>query len=412
MDFSFPALAPQCKMMNIGGVDIIGNPSSGVIVGLDEEGLSIVNKLRNHLPIQPASLNSNELLLLNTLAESGFFVSEGPIKIRSVYFHVTSHCNLQCPGCYSYEDGRNDRSDLSLSKLKDILDNLVRAGLTHLIISGGEPFVRNDLDAFLAYARSIQQIRYIECISNGTMPLARYQRALEYLDQLTFSLDSACREKAIIRPSWAFDLIVKKIADLKSTKKPISLVFTLHHKNIADCDELLAFANRLDIPCRFSIFTIDSFHGRTSPLTLTESDYRSFHSFISSKQSIAIDYSSLGNEISCVESCGAGTSTVSVSSNGAVYPCHMFVGIPSFQIGNALCEEITEIVNDSKRNPFCKMSVEHVRTCSDCQVRFVCGGGCRFRAYATGGKIDSVDPMCQIYKANKESCIQRLVTSP
>lgn len=412
MDFSVPVLAPQCKMMNIGGVDIIGNPSSGVIVGLDEEGLSIVNKLRNHLPIHPASLNPNELLLLNTLAESDFFISEGPIKIRSVYFHVTSHCNMHCPGCYSYEDGRNDRNDLSLSDLKNILDNLVRAGLTHLIISGGEPFVRNDLDAFLAYARSIQQICYIECISNGTMPLARYRRALEYLDQLTFSLDSACREKAIIRPDWAFDLVVKKISALKSTKKPVSIVFTLHHKNIDDCDELLAFAHRLDTPCRFSIFTIDSFYGRTSPLTLTESDYRSFHSFITSKQSdIAIDDGSLGNEISCVESCGAGKSTVSVSSSGAVYPCHMFVGMPSFQIGNALCEEIVEIVNNPKRNPFCKMSVADIRTCSDCQVRFVCGGGCRFRAYATGGKIDSIDPMCQIYKANKESYIQRLVAS-
>ena len=161
---------------------------------------------------------------------------------------------------------------------------------------------------FLAYARSIQQICYIECISNGTMPLARYRRALEYLDQLTFSLDSACREKAIIRPDWAFDLVVKKISALKSTKKPVSIVFTLHHKNIDDCDELLAFAHRLDTPCRFSIFTIDSFHGRTSPLTLTESDYRSFHSFITSKQSdIAIDDGSLGNEISCVESCGAGS---------------------------------------------------------------------------------------------------------
>ena len=42
MDFSVPVLAPQCKMMNIGGVDIIGNPSSGVIVGLDEEALSLV----------------------------------------------------------------------------------------------------------------------------------------------------------------------------------------------------------------------------------------------------------------------------------------------------------------------------------------------------------------------------------
>ena len=42
MDFSVPVLAPQFKMMNIGGVDIIGNPSGGVIVGLDEEGLSLV----------------------------------------------------------------------------------------------------------------------------------------------------------------------------------------------------------------------------------------------------------------------------------------------------------------------------------------------------------------------------------
>lgn len=126
-------LAPQCKMMNIDGVNIIGNPANGIIIGLDEDGLSIIRRLQDHLPIYPESLNANQALLLGALAESSFFVPESASRIQSAYFHVTSHCNLQCPGCYSYEEGRNDRYDLSLNDLKSILDNLVRAGLTDLL---------------------------------------------------------------------------------------------------------------------------------------------------------------------------------------------------------------------------------------------------------------------------------------
>ena len=169
-------LAPQCRMMKICGIDIIGNPDTNTIIGLNEEGVALIHHLEQTSEINVSCLNDNQVLLLSELSKNGFFTeSEFTFDMYSTYFHITSHCNLNCPGCYSFEKDRNAVINLSINELKQILDNLVKAGLTHMVISGGEPFIRDDLEDFLAYARSIQQIKYIECITNGTAALNKYR---------------------------------------------------------------------------------------------------------------------------------------------------------------------------------------------------------------------------------------------
>jgi len=402
-------LAQQCRMMKICEVDIIGNPDTHTIIGLNKEGLSLIEKLKEGKPIESSSLTGNQILLINELSMNGFFTEhEDSLYVKSTYFHVTSHCNLKCPGCYSYETARNAAKDLSLDELRNILDNLINAGLTHLVISGGEPFLRDDLEAFLLYARSKQQIQYIECITNGTLSLDRYRNASQYLDKLTFSLDSAQAEKAMIRPAEEFNSIVSKIIDLQSEDIPVSIVYTIHHGNVANCDELMDFANTIKVQYRFSILTVDTFNV-TSPLMLTAEDYRIFHDFIMSHQSnVSVEDSALGNHVGCIESCGAGKTMVSIASDGSIYPCHMFVGRKAFVMGNALRDDIKETVHNSLSNPFHDLNVDRFDHCKDCHVRYVCGGGCRFRAYVTCGSIKGSDPMCNTYLDNKELSILRL----
>ena len=50
-------------------------------------------------------------------------------------------------------DARNARRDLTLDELRGIIDALADAGCQHLVISGGEPFLRDDLAAIVAYVR-------------------------------------------------------------------------------------------------------------------------------------------------------------------------------------------------------------------------------------------------------------------
>lgn len=40
-------LSPQCRMMRVCGIDIIGNPDTGTIIGLDEKGMSLVRKMQS-----------------------------------------------------------------------------------------------------------------------------------------------------------------------------------------------------------------------------------------------------------------------------------------------------------------------------------------------------------------------------
>ena len=86
-------------------------------------------------------------------AASAPSASAVPAPLQSAYLHVTHHCNLNCIGCYSAVDARNARRDLTLDELRGIIDALADAGCRHLVISGGEPFLRDDLPAIVAYAR-------------------------------------------------------------------------------------------------------------------------------------------------------------------------------------------------------------------------------------------------------------------
>lgn len=406
-------LAPQCRLMKICGVNIVGNPDTSTLIGLNEQGFKLVKNLEISKNIDASDLSENENVLINEMWTSGFFTSSNNVCcIKSAYFHITSHCNLNCPGCYSFETDRNAMPDLTLEELKAILDNLVNAGLTHLVISGGEPFSRNDLEAFLSYARSKQQIQYIECITNGTASLDRYKKALQYLDKLTFSLDSASEENARIRPAHVFCKVVENLTALQSEGLPVSIVFTIHHQNIAHCNELISLANSLNVEYRFSIFTVETSNQYSSPLMLTDNDYKVFHDYIMSHQgTMCVEDVNANNEIGCTVSCGAGKSVIAIASDGIIYPCHMFVGKKQFAIGSALDDDIKKLVNSSKNNLFHDLNVECIESCKNCHVRYICGGGCRFRAYATTKNIIGSDPVCKTYMDNIESCIQKLLAN-
>lgn len=406
-------LIPQCRMMNICEIEIIGNPETHTIIGLEKNGADLVHKMQSGEIVDTSNLNEDQIQLINAMSTNGFFstTSHGHASIvNSTYLHVTSHCNLRCSGCYSYETDRNSAPDLTLDELKVILDNFVNAGLTQLVISGGEPFSRYDLEEFLAYAQSKHQIQYIECITNGTASLDRYRGAARFLNKLTFSLDSADAESAMIRPSMVFKEVVEKITILQSENIPVHIVFTIHHKNVDHCGELISFAQSLNVGFRFSILTVDIYRWANSSLVLQPKDYQIFHNFIISRQGkVPVEDSAIGPNIGCAIFCGAGVTMVSIASDGGIYPCHMFVGNKAFKMGNALHDDIKEIVNNAKSNPFYGMSVDNFDSCRDCHVRYVCGGGCRFRAYAVNGSINEADPMCETYKDNKEFCIQRLL---
>lgn len=81
--------------------------------------------------------------------------------------------------------------------------------------------------------------------------------------------------------------------------------------------------------------------------------------------------------------CGAGNEYVAVTPGGDIYPCHQFVGLEEFKLGNVQYGQL----NRSIRNLFRRAHIYNKDNCRECWAKFFCSGGCHANAYFANGSI-------------------------
>jgi len=74
--------------------------------------------------------------------------------------------------------------------------------------------------------------------------------------------------------------------------------------------------------------------------------------------------------------CAAGRNYIAISARGDIYPCHRFVGMREWLLGNVK----EGIVEEKKRQAFFDRTVDTMPKCQKCWVRYVCGGGCAYES--------------------------------
>lgn len=324
---------------------IIGNLRSGIVIGLDSIGESLIKRIYSGEEVSESDLSQDELTLLNELKISGFFQDENERNIHSAYLHVTSHCNLKCKGCYSLEDERNKKVDLSFEEICIILENLKMAGIKNLVLSGGEVFSRKDIRDILSFAKNDLKIENILVITNGTHNLNTYKSCYGLIDVLSIYIDGYNENMSFIRDEGIMENVLKAAVELKEYFN-IQFIATLHKKNINYIDKYLNLSNELEIPITFSLFTVNLDDPDSKEFILNYVDYIYLSSLIEENNNFYIDDSPLSGELGCRNSCGAGKELVSISSNGDIYPCHMFQH-EQFKMGNALKDNILDVLYES-----------------------------------------------------------------
>lgn len=80
--------------------------------------------------------------------------------------------------------------------------------------------------------------------------------------------------------------------------------------------------------------------------------------------------------------CGAGIEYLAVTPEGDIFPCHQFIGMPEFKMGNVNKKEL----DNSVRERFAGNTLAH-KECRYCWARFYCGGGCHALAYFRNGNL-------------------------
>src|SRR5688572_2362905 len=124
-------------------------------------------------------------------------------RFQSLLLFVTSRCNSLCRTCF-YFDKLNSTDDLTFDQIRKISDTAPRFG--KLWISGGEPFLRDELAEIVAMFARNNGVTSVNLPTNGLSPDRMFRALDAMLEQapgisidLNFSLDGLANTHDSIR---------------------------------------------------------------------------------------------------------------------------------------------------------------------------------------------------------------------
>jgi len=103
---------------------------------------------------------------------------------------LTRRCNYRCKGCTVWREPQNQK-ELSTEEIREGLGILEKLGVVEIVLSGGNPLLRDDVAEIIDYASQ----RFITTVyDNGSMAVAKIN-ALRKADFVAISLDTLNEEK-------------------------------------------------------------------------------------------------------------------------------------------------------------------------------------------------------------------------
>ncbi len=165
-----------------------------------------------------------------------------------VVWNITRRCNLRCAHCYA-QAVDEDLQEISTRKAKQIIDDLATFGSPVLLLSGGEPLLRQDLTELASYA--VQKGMRAVISSNGTMISRDKARELKSigLSYVGISLDGGPAVHDSFRGvPGAFVKAMQGLENCQQEGLKVGLRFTVFKKNMQEVPGIFDMIRARDIP--------------------------------------------------------------------------------------------------------------------------------------------------------------------
>jgi Fe-coproporphyrin III synthase len=169
-------------------------------------------------------------------------ISSLPILILSVH----STCNCRCMMCDIWK--RDQKAEMHTVDLQRHRASLQRLGVRHVVLTGGEPLLHNDLDAFCEFFRELD-IR-LTLLTTGLLLQKRAASVARLFDDVIVSLDGPEHiHDAIRRVPGAFALIRQGVAAAREHKPSLKITCrtTVQKANHLHLRDTVAAAKLLQI---------------------------------------------------------------------------------------------------------------------------------------------------------------------
>ena len=357
--------------------------------------------------------------------------SHRPTVVKALCLHIAHDCNLACRYCFAEEGEYHGRRALmSFEVGKQALDFLIansgnRRNL-EVDFFGGEPLMNWQVVKDLVKYGREQEKKHgknfrFTLTTNGVL---LDDEVMEFCNRemanVVLSIDGRKEVHDFMRPfrkgKGSYDLIVPKFRKFAESRNQdryyVRGTFTRHNLDFAK--DVLHLAD-----LGFKQISVEPV------VALPEEEYALREEDI---PQICEEYDRLAAEMikrhregkefnffhfmidltggPCVykrlSGCGSGTEYLAVTPWGDFYPCHQFVGVEAFLMGNVF----DGLKASELQEEFKGCNVYAKEKCRNCFAKFYCSGGCAANAYKFHGSInDAYDVGCELQRKRIECAV-------
>ena len=317
---------------------------------------------------------------------------------------LTYRCPLHCVFCSNPIDYTLHQDELDTSSWKRILGEARALGAVQLGFSGGEPLMRDDLEALAAEARRLGY--YSNLITSGVGLNERRIAALKEagLDHIQVSFQDSTREmNDFLSSTRTFELKRRVAKMVKAHGYPMVLNVVLHRLNIDHVGQILDMAAELEADYvelantqyyGFAYANRESLLPSRAQLERAEEVTNAFRARIGERMKIFFvvpDYYA-NRPKACMN--GWGSVFLCVTADGVALPCHEARMLPGLEFPSVRRHDLGWIWRDSPGFNRYRGDEWMREPCRSCPEKGRDFGGCRCQAYLVTGEAANADPVC------------------
>ena len=336
---------------------------------------------------------------------------------RIIAWEITRSCNLSCAHCRAAAEFGHYPGELSLDKIKEVIDDIVTITNPIIILTGGEPLMRPDIWEIVDY-----------CHEKGAMPVIgtnatlitdeiAAQMAAHRIPRISVSIDFPTAEghDSFRGEPGCFDATIEGIKIAKRHGVGVQINTTVTTLNAHLIEEIHDLAESLGVDAFHIFMLVPTGRGeelldkelppeeyervlewayerqKTSPLHFKPTDAPHYYRIIRQKakaEGKKVTREEYGLD-AMTRGCLGGITFCFVSHVGDLQPCGYF----NMQLGNVKEKPFSEIWTESKVfNDLRDYSLLKGK-CGACEYKAVCGG-CRARALEITGDYLEAEPYC------------------
>lgn len=374
-------------------------------------------KLQNkNAPISEELDNDTELNEM--LQEINFLLSTIPAKRKSVFnsyrylkslgcstaitLMITQSCNLRCKYCYGGESGKFNSKGIKMSfrVAKAAIDFLINskpeADNFQICLFGGEPLLNFKLiQKIFQYCDDIEKEKKkkftFTMTTNATL---LDEEKIEILDShnvsIMISLDGDKNindiNRVFINGQGTFDSIISSINLLKKHNYSFIIRATQQYNSFDKFLHTILFFKELGAS-KCYISDMNEYNDDSHEFSINIEEIRAMQplmmqymrdvekQIVAGKKPFYVPFSTVLQMIHFANrnmiSCGIMRGTTAVSSEGNLYPCHRFVGIPGYVFGN-----VFNGISEKQYKKICDALDQATKDCNECFARYICARGC------------------------------------